>query len=103
MTCKCISIEATEGPDYNMTAGARLTAINPDCPEHGTNRLMRINETFSRKDMGAYVQVYQRPSERGPKLDMNFFEGVRTLGEAKILYAILGEAIACAEGKKVLK
>jgi hypothetical protein len=61
---------------------------------------MKVNETFSRKTMGAYVQVYQRPSERGPNLDLNFFEGVRSLGEAKTLYEILGEAIACAEGKR---
>ena len=47
--------------------------------------------------MGAYAQLFQRPGE-SPLLDLNFFEGERSLAEAKILLKILGDAVVEMEG-----
>ena len=54
-------------------------------------------KTFKGRTMGAYAQLFQRPGE-GPLLALNFFEGGRSLAEAKILLEILGDAVVEMEG-----
>lgn len=52
-------------------------------------------KTFSVKDQGGYIQVYSRG--RNPSLDLNFFDGERSLQETIDLRDALNEAIEFAE------
>lgn len=51
---------------------------------------------FSHTDCGSYVTLYQNPG-REPLLDLNFFEGDRTIQQSRILSQMLSRALARAE------
>lgn len=51
---------------------------------------------FKKDNSGAYVMLYQRPGER-PRLDMNFFEGDRPLGETRLRLKLLARAVEKAD------
>jgi hypothetical protein len=55
---------------------------------------------FRRKDFkgrgGTYVTVYQRSNEE-PHIDLNFFDGERSLDEAKKMIDVLEDAVVQVE------
>lgn len=55
------------------------------------------SKTEGVKDLGAYTQVFQRPDMDEPLIDLNFFDGDKTIAEVKRMRTILDAAIAKAE------
>ena len=62
-------------------------------------RPLVVNEQISVKDLGTYVQVYQREGE-SVQFDLNFFEGVKTLDQVETLRSLLDRAINIAKQKE---
>lgn len=46
------------------------------------------SKTFSNKQYGSYIQVYQREDMKFPLTDFNFFEGERDKDEVEVLLFI---------------
>jgi hypothetical protein len=61
---------------------------------------MIVNKKFSPPESGAYVHVFKRTEVEPVGLDLNFFDGNRTLQEAKALLKALQKAVDFAESEE---
>lgn len=66
----------------------------PECLKEVERRMK--SKTFKNSEEGSYVQVFKRPDEKA-LFDLAFFDGERTLKQARKLRNLLSAAILQAE------